>query len=1208
MRRLALCLLLLSPAACQRELALEAPPPPVPAVEPFDVDPPIAQAAPGVPVELELVGGVPPFAFEQVFVALQEPALEGSIQTTLDRGAIATIAGRTLTFQALVSEGDYDEKIALIDAAGAEATAEIRVGSALQITPTYAFVNASGRASVTANGGKPPYELRVKDDAAGAAGAASTWLQPAESPCEGVGEAVSVTSASGTLMVASVQGETEIELRDALRLEDPTIPPVTAKIVRGPALRMTPFRVELAPGAVQDFEVSGGDPPYTFWLSGPGADGAAPLGDGGQLPPGLVFSEGVLSVTSEFDPPGDAERADYTLKVEGWSWKDPCKRSDAALRLETSEISIVVRTLRFEPPPETVPGSTLTLRASGGTPPYTFSFQPRGNFSGGTLTADGTYVAGRTTGVSDLLQVTDATPVDAAGPAQAVTAEIAVRAPGVPAMEWQSTFDAQRDDYRREVPALGRQLVAGGLAFSLSAEGELEVRGAPPGRLLELVDANGDGLADVLVLPRDGRPGVQLYLSTIAGDFVWGGGGSPSSMAAVVQTETRSRGTVTRGPDRYFLGSIAIAGGGPDCPLAAVTRDELRAGALPAACAIETPYQLGPHASLLGLGPNRLGVASDTGLDVFTLSGAGLLTLEQFCAPLVEQDRTVDPVAADLDADGLPDLAHLVLRRDGRRTVHACLSSIGSVEYDAPDAGSSLFVGGETSEGRARLLLASAVNEGPSRPSLLTYGGAGFTTTPLDVFGEVIGAGDLDGDARHDVLLAEAFGTLRLLRGDPDGGFERAVRVRIGPAARYELFVTDLDADRQDELVATTEGLTVAFAATTRTLSPDPARPDQPALARIGDTAGTDVVMTADAVAWQGTLVRDLLVVRSTGELARLPWDAEAVSFGAPVELGVGLQPGWGRPRAVRLRADEAESLFVPLLDERLDAVGFVLLGADPITGEAIELQRGEFPGFTLAQGDRALVTDVDGDGRADLVVVGRTDAGQPVTEGVFVGWGTDGVSGRVELPTSRDGFTQFGGPPEGVLPDGEQPLLSDPERRLVYRCWVVVVRQGGPQLEVQPGVHCDAHEVETRVDRDGPAAFALPSRTPGGDPATIPLTTLKTVFPTLVELGPSTDDERTPHNELLVSVSSGPDAEADGLLVVPLDDAGLPLVDQDRLLRLARPGVSARWLPLRTTAAANPDLAVSFEAVGELSAPELLLLRNSFGPKAEGSPPPFAP
>ena len=1225
MRRLALPLLLLV-TACSRELTLAEKPPAAPAIEPFDVDPPFAAAAPGETVELELVGGTAPFAFESSAVAVQEPAAEGTIRVELADGAVAVLEGRTLRYTAPQMVGDFDEKIPFIDAAGEEATAEIRVGSALQITPTYAFVNASGRVSITATGGKPPYLFEVDDGALEAPAAGSTWLDedPDAPSCpEGADPSPARTTSTtgGTLLVASRRGDSTVTVRDALGAT------AAANVVRGDELRLLQVDVELFPGESFVFTAVGGDPKHSWWLVPEGGTPGAPLpdefpadegGEGGAgggagagggggaggeppLPDGLRWEFGRLTVEVTFVFP-NGEPVTWRLRVEGWSWQVSCRQDDGHHRSVWATVTINPRAVVEVPPLELLAptslraGGSVTLRAEGGLAPYSFAYVVRQNFSGGTVDAQGEWVAGRTPGVFDRVQV-----VDAVGTLVAATVEIVD--PGVPGSAWQADYGGATGPGERNVPAFGRTLVSGGLVFALGDDGGLEVRHGPPGRLVELLDANDDGLTDVIVAPYNSESGLHLYVGTVGGDFVWAGGGLTAYTATLVRTETQRFGRVSAGPSWYVVSSVGRADG-LFCPLASVTRNELLTGTPPQSCAVDPTTPIGTSPFVLSLGMNRVGVAAG-GLTTWQLAVDGSLTPELSCAPIDAQTESSDPIVLDLDDDRQLDLARIVRDGAGRSFVQSCLSRIGELRVELPPgSGGSLFVGGANEQGRARLLVASSVFEGLSEPLLLELIEGGINGPMLEVhpFGvelSLVGAGDLDGDARDDLLFAEPFGTLRLLRGDPDGGFGQAVRVRVGPAGRYDYLAADLDDDGTDEAIATTSGFTAVFSATRR---PDPARPgaELPALVFVGDTDGLDVAGIADAIDWRGDGTRELLGVTSDGRTILLPLDEQNFLLGAPSVVPLVATGDWGRPMPLRLRAEEAERLFIPLLGPGQVATGFVLLALAP-DGTVVEEQRVAFPDGALGLGERLLVGDVDGDGLADLVAAGVHTLGGPLEEGIWVGRGVD-EAGTVRLPASLAAFERYGGAPLFAEP-GQRPLLADPTRHLVYRLSEVVFRE-------QPtGLQLEVVDVLAPPPVDPPQRVLLPTGANDGEL----VTSLSSTLPVLVDLGRSTGEpEPAPRLELLVAAGTGSGPSANAIVAIPLGDDGTPLAGQERLLRLAPRGVAARWTPLRTAPGAPPDLAVSLEPEGAAAAPELLLLRNAFGPfdPSQGlpSPPPFVP
>lgn len=1193
MRRVALPILLLL-TACQRELELPKEPDPAPPVEPFDVDPPIAQAAPGEPVTMELVGGTPPFAFEPTVIALGAAEAEAAIERLeFEGGASAWIDGRSLFYEAPKDRGDFDQELPLVDATGVEVTAKIHVGSPLRIVPTYAFVNASGRVAISATGGKPPYAFVVDDKLGAVAGdplevARSTWLQEKDAVCEPTGEPITTAEAGGTLMLASSQGTSVVTVTDALQAVQ------TAELVRGSPLRVLPSQVpELSPGGAQFFEVVGGDPAYHHWLSGPGLDGVVSLDDAPVLPAGMSWADGLLSLEDDFQLPGGAASATYVLEAEGWSVAAACPRVDAVHRRARAEITISVP----PPPPRTEltvvspvaveVGQSVQLVAQGGVAPIEFSFARRQNFSGGAVTSGGAYVAGPTPAAVDHVEVVD-------GEGTLRTIEVRVVDSGLPASRWLPDWDLAQGRDEHALPAYERLLVAGGLAFQRDDDGLLSVRDAPEGQVLALADVNGDGLTDLFVQSRGPALGIQLYVGTPGGDFVWSGGGVVATAIGAVAPRAGAG-----GPPRFLVTDVSLQGGGPTCAAAWLTLRELITGSAPTSCAIGPGTMWGRSPSILALGPGRVAIV---GADVILADVAddGSLTTVRRCDALSEQHDSLDAVPVDLDADGNLDVARLVRNTDGAEWVRTCMYAGTDVQYEALRRGQTLFAGGEDALGGGRVLLASAVEEGFDRPSLLRYAVSeasppAFEATPLELEVSIVGAGDLDGDGRSDLVVAGQDASLRLLLGDPDGGFGRTPRVRVGPRGRYDYALTDLDGDGADDVVASSNGFQSVWAGT---------RSDgRPALAFVGDTAGEGLQALGEGIDWDGHGARELLGFRGDFSAVSVAYDplSGGLRPAEALDLLVNIQTV-GRPRVFSPGQGAAELLFMPLLGANEEATGFVLLGRDE-AGDLVERQHVAFPDGRLLQGDRLLVEDVTGDGRPDLVASGAVTVEGGLAaprEGLWIGRGA-GEGGTFAFPSELAAFDSW----QVAAPDAggtTRRLLADPVRHLVYKFWEADDGRNPRFVKLQvfladtPGV-APAAPIDLLLDQGV-------------------TTSLQGAAPAIVDLGRVTDaPEPRALLELLLPAVRGGSGQANALVVFPLGDDGRPrepLNQHARTLRLAAEGVSARWMLLRSEAGALPDLVVSVQPSATSVAPELLMLRNSFTPwefqPGTSAPPPFAP
>ena len=132
---------------------------------------------------------------------------------------------------------------------------------------------------------------------------------------------------------------------------------------------------------LQQLEASGGQQPYSWWISSSGE----------PLPDGLTLTSGGLLAGTPSQP---AVRT-VVVVVQG---------ADSALDLASLQIEVRDVEIAGAAQGLLLPGTQLQFQATGGTASYTFSFSA--NSSGATLTAAGMYTAGTSSGV-DVVRATD---------------------------------------------------------------------------------------------------------------------------------------------------------------------------------------------------------------------------------------------------------------------------------------------------------------------------------------------------------------------------------------------------------------------------------------------------------------------------------------------------------------------------------------------------------------------------------------------------------------------------------------------------------------------------------------------------------------------------------------------------------------------------------------------------------------------------------
>lgn len=274
-----------------------------------------------------------------------------------DSGELASISKEGL-YQA-GERGLTQDTVRVTDSVGSTADVLITVGAPLSLTPPLSVVAPGGRVRFVATGGLPPWTFSLEDG-----GVIADGEYEAAAPGDRV-ELITLTDAT----------------------DDPDAV-AFAQVSIGNVLVLFPGRSRVAPRERVGFVALGGQPPYTFTL-GPGSS------SGGATAPTIDAATGAY-VAGSNDAAAQALDDVIVTDANGESAHavvevGPPLRVGALVQLAH-------------------PGVPLQLEASGGRPPYSFSFQPRGNRSRGFIdTIAGDYVPGPNTGAIDLVQVTDAT-------------------------------------------------------------------------------------------------------------------------------------------------------------------------------------------------------------------------------------------------------------------------------------------------------------------------------------------------------------------------------------------------------------------------------------------------------------------------------------------------------------------------------------------------------------------------------------------------------------------------------------------------------------------------------------------------------------------------------------------------------------------------------------------------------------------------------
>lgn len=299
---------------------------------PLAIRPASAAAAAGGTLSFGGNGGSRPYRFEM------EAAPSG--------GSIEPVGG---LYTAGATAGVTD-LVAVVDARGERATAEIAVVAGLALSPTAASVTPLGEVDLTATGGVPPL----------------TW--------ELAGGSGGTLEASGP--AAHYQAGASGDTTDSVTVSDAAGASRSIDIAVGPAPRIVPAAWSLAPSQSRDFDVVGGTGPYAWDLT------AAPSGGSIAAGTGLYTAGATGGVTD-------------TVRVRDGNGAAATAPVDVGLALGLAPAA-----------PAAGPGCPVDFTASGGQPPYVYSIESAGS---GTPSIDGTgdYLAGLSGPATDVVRVTD---------------------------------------------------------------------------------------------------------------------------------------------------------------------------------------------------------------------------------------------------------------------------------------------------------------------------------------------------------------------------------------------------------------------------------------------------------------------------------------------------------------------------------------------------------------------------------------------------------------------------------------------------------------------------------------------------------------------------------------------------------------------------------------------------------------------------------
>jgi hypothetical protein len=358
--------------------------------------------------------------------------------------------------------------------------------------------------------------------------------------------------------------------------------------------------------------------------------------------------------------------------------------------------------------------------------------------------------------------------------------------------------------------------------------------------------------------------------------------------------------------------------------------------------------------------------------------------------------------AADCDGDGLLDVCELesVIDLEGGRRIEVSAESFTPLrgDYDGNDRADILAV---SRDGRwARVLYSTADGSFAFGP-----------TNVLEARPEAQAQGDIDGDGRSDLVIAveKAIDASRweivVYSGRADGAFERGAATEVLPEAHFRLAVADLDRDGRSDVVYSTESrdeATVLWTADdgslegATTVLASGSRPVTVHIADVDDDIWPDLLVAnigsstlslyrggegrtfapAESIAlaprsWPSAIaVADLDgdgrrdIIFDDGELDEVTVLLALVGggFGEPKR-----NPSLAGLRTFDVRDIDGDEFLDVLIKEFDTPRASILWGIGDGTFERADIAVG-------AYGNRALIEDLDLDGRFDFVVHERGD------------------------------------------------------------------------------------------------------------------------------------------------------------------------------------------------------------------------------------------
>lgn len=950
---------------------------------------------------------------------------------------------------------------------------------------------------------------------------------------------------------------------------------VTVRFAVGPELIIIPAYAAVNANARLPFQVTGGQPPYTFLLadrqgggstSSLGQDGNFVAGfDAGSVdvvvedalhtmvrarvsigpgvsifPASVEIGEGGSAAFEAFggDPPytyslvlpvpvegitispgtGTLDVEPELVRPEGWDGRFWVEASDGGPRPARAEVLLRPA---LEPPPDpgvVAPGAALRVEPTGGTPPYLVRFAWAGNLSGGVIEGD-VYRAGPNPRVTDHLEIQDAND-------RSVTLDVRV-----------GDLRLERSRYEGIIapdlsPRLGRARMQNGQIFlpganlRIGEHGGLEPHAFPAGRLHDVIATESAGGFMAIAGSSPTRDFTYLYGAIAGGDVQLAGGGRTVAGAAFFPTAA--------GLDVGVAGGLGCGSG-----WTAV------GGFIASGTA--TCFTGGYFTGLMAYAQNTLWLTAPRRQQRYTIGLGPPATWDRSCT-IGTMEETWASVVAPLR--GIPfEQEPVAFGRSALSLDHVALATcLSTGEVEAELASLSLD---------ARLIGAPAtpplqrapvyIADGPRLYAVeLARGDAAFTAPRQIHEGDtVVAGGDLDGDMGFDLLTRDGLGTFEIRFDALEKRTGNGNRFRAGPSAQVILLPGDVDRDGAGDLLALSGGRIRVLLAV---------EDDGPALATVADLSADTLARVVGLADVTGDGLGDLLGVDGGGFLVARDLDDLTDAFLPPRRLA-DLQVGALGALPVQLEQGRTD-LLVP----RTSLDGW-LTGADVVLP-------GEGAHTALVLDDPVPVTevkagDVTGDGLPDLVVLGACPS--------------HGCHAPLYLHRGggdRAGFTL--GPAESL------GTASAPGRVLLdeVRGRVVLVTR------IPFATKTDDYPLEIDVI------------VPGGAPlhATLPITAegILSAGPELVRLA---EVDASPGPELLVPANdSGLDFDpGNELWIVPFAAGGALDVKARKVHTLAPRGASVSWLPIDVNGDGLVDLAtMSGPPPGMPSGPRAItLLRN---------------